>query len=626
MEMEDPRRRVAGGLGVDEVSWASMNLHRSAALAACCVLFFFTPTWSQNSGKKIRPEPSAKAALAGMQVKWRESLEAALAEAKTTGKPVFWYVPTVAGSFMDRRTELDRYMLAGPFSWPRTIALLNEHYIPVRHVATREERKAFALEMIEFIEPGYLVLDGTGGELARQDRITTFHPGWFLGPLAARAGVEGAPGGFPGTANEALAARLIEGRFTETVPADAEAMFLHGVGLFRTGRGKKAFAAWEQLLAKFPDHPLAAKVAMEMEGHGPLVHGFEIYGPLPAEALVPSGRGTLVAAGVYDENELWGRSLDYLVAMQRASGGFEDSIYDFGGTDGLPNVYTAVTAIIATGLLEHGAQLTQPDARLEKILAGALAYLADEGNVNVQDTDEQVWAHLYRARCLSRWLALRPANAKEVRPVLERIARALVDMQGQRGSWYHEYPNPFVTASCLIALHGIAGAGIEVAGAKEAVAAGTEALLRCRSEELAYSYGESRRGRVRAQIEFSVGRTPVGELALALSTAGKDGDLEKAVALSFAHEKHLLPIRKYDDHTSSFAYGGFFFWYDMHARVEAMAALPAGEVRTAAVQRQRAQILGLPEIDGCFVDSHENGRCYGTGMALWCLAILDRLE
>ncbi len=98
------------------------------------------------------------------------------------------------------------------------------------------------------------------------------------------------------------------------------------------------------------------------------------------------------------------------------------------------------------------------------------------------------------------------------------------------------------------------------------------------------------------------------------------------MAISFDNEEYLLPTRKYDDHTSSYAYGGFFFYYDIQARTEAIAALPKGTARDAAVKRQRDQLLGLPEFDGAFVDSPEIGRCYGTGMALWCLSILSEVE
>ena len=65
-------------------------------------------------------------------MKWRKDLTAALAESKTSGKPGFWYVPTLQRSPMDRKVEIDRYMMAGPFSWPRMITLLNESFVPVR--------------------------------------------------------------------------------------------------------------------------------------------------------------------------------------------------------------------------------------------------------------------------------------------------------------------------------------------------------------------------------------------------------------------------------------------------------------------------------------------------------------
>ena len=87
---------------------------------------------AQNSMRKIRPQPSKLAARAGTAVSWRQDLQAAQKESKKTGKPVFWYVPTLRGSPMDRKREIDRYMMAGPFCWPRLISLLNQHYIPVR--------------------------------------------------------------------------------------------------------------------------------------------------------------------------------------------------------------------------------------------------------------------------------------------------------------------------------------------------------------------------------------------------------------------------------------------------------------------------------------------------------------
>ena len=103
-------------------------------------------------------------------------------------------------------------------------------------------------------------------------------------------------------------------------------------------------------------------------------------------------------------------------------------------------------------------------------------------------------------------------------------------------------------------------------------------------------------------------------------------DVEAAVLQSLDQHSHLNSALKYDDHTSNMAYGGFFFWYDMRARSEAISIIKDAKKRVAYAKRQRDLILALPEVDGCFVDSHELGRCYGTAMALMSLSYLDRAQ
>ena len=61
----------------------------------------------------------------------------------------------------------------------------NEHCIPVRGRAGKTTGEKYGLTPIEFIEPGYLILDGEGKALAKRDRLTTLHPGW-LGTQWAR--------------------------------------------------------------------------------------------------------------------------------------------------------------------------------------------------------------------------------------------------------------------------------------------------------------------------------------------------------------------------------------------------------------------------------------------------------
>jgi hypothetical protein len=95
--------------------------------------------------------------------------------------------------------------------------------------------------------------------------------------------------------------------------------------------------------------------------------------------------------------------------------------------------------------------------------------------------------------------------------------------------------------------------------------------------------------------------------------------LEAALSLSFKHHGLLERVRKVDDHADAWHNGGFFFWYDQWGR--ARAAREAGAA--AALARQKEIVLSTQEIDGCWVDSHELGRVYGTAMALLTLKLCD---
>ncbi|MEC7723998.1 MAG: hypothetical protein VYD05_00690, partial [Planctomycetota bacterium] len=104
-------------------------------------------------------------------------------------------------------------------------------------------------------------------------------------------------------------------------------------------------------------------------------------------------------------------------------------------------------------------------------------------------------------------------------------------------------------------------------------------------------------------------------------------DQSRLLAAIEAGERHhglLAEVRKYDDHASRYGYGGFFFWFDMLGRAEAIAELADVARRRELAAALRGRVLALPEVDGCFVDSHELGRCYGTAMALLCLDTLAR--
>ncbi|MGB3967878.1 MAG: hypothetical protein WBO45_14185, partial [Planctomycetota bacterium] len=370
--------------------------------------------------------------------------------------------------------------------------------------------------------------------------------------------------------------------------------------------------------------PLAWKAALEAEGHGPFVHGFEDYLPLPAAATkAPPVDGSRLA-GVYSEAELWQRGVAFLCSMDDGDGVLRDSTYDFGGSDGLPNVYAAVTCLAGEALLAavQGHKVGRLDLpkplrdRAETLLARILQQVRDDAWVALSDRDEIVWPRAYALRFLAAWQQARGDGAS-LRPAWTRGVGALLALQPETGVWFHEYGNPFAIATALQALHGARAAGVEVP--QDNIDRGLKALAMNRTAEGAFSYGHTANGKPRATVEAAAGRMPLCELGLFLFGGSDQGKLLAAVEAGHRHHGLLAAVRKYDDHADRLGYGGFFFWFDLLARCEAIRQLEDAGKRQELLAAQRALVLELPEFDGCFVDSHELGRAYGTAMALLCL-------
>ncbi len=611
-----------------------MPLHRFVLAFVPVALLAGLP--AQNSTKKIRPQPGELAAKAGSAVPWRKDVTEALQEAKSDGKLVFWYVPSVARSPMDRKPEIDRYLRGGPFSWPTTIELLRTHFVPVAEIAKGDFAKELGLVRNKFLEPGYLVLDGEGKVLAKVDQITTLHPEWFEAPLRALVGQK--PDGFPGApalreawdayrqGDRKLASeRALAVHAQKPAPTTAaEALWLAGAAACRSGQNEAARTRWQELVASHPDEPMAWKAALELEGHGPFVHGFEDYLPLPAAALAKPPTDGSRLPGVYSEAELWQRSVAFLCSMDDGNGVVRDSIYDFGGTDGLPNVYAAVTCLVGEALLaasdaqRQGRLVLEPDvlAQVEGMLTRIRKNIETDAWVAPSDRDEILWPRAYALRFLAAWQQRR-GDKDALRPVWQRGVGSLLALQPETGVWFHEYGNPFAIATALQGLHSARAAGIEVP--QENIDRGLRALAMDRTPEGAFTYGHTTNGKPRATLEAAAGRMPLCELGLFLFGGSDQAKLHAAVVAGHRHHALLAAVRKYDDHADQHGYGGFFFWFDMLARTEAARALTDAKERERLLLEQKNLVMALPEFDGCFVDSHELGRAYGTAMALLCL-------
>ncbi len=232
--------------------------------------------------------------------------------------------------------------------------------------------------------------------------------------------------------------------------------------------------------------------------------------------------------------------------------------------------------------------------------------MRDESRIEEKDTDEIVWAHAYRL--------LYFASAGD-RAMMERLVGKLGALQDRSGSWGHEYLNPFVTATVIHALAEARSAGAEVPDAM--MRRGGDALASTRDGKGVFSYGFPGTG---GDPRGGAGRMPLCELGLLLAGRSTPERVAAAVRISLDHHALLERVRKYDDHADAFRNGGFFFWYDQYGRALAAAATKSAE----ALERQREIVLGTAEIDGCWVDSHELGRTYGTAMALLTLKLCGK--
>jgi hypothetical protein len=593
-----------------------------------------TYAWAQtgNSTKKIRVQPNKSAIRVGTAIRWETDFETALEKSKAEGKPIFWYVPRLAETFMDRKTEIDRYMKAGPFSWPTMIQCLNENYIPLQAIPKKEQAKKYELVAYKFVEPGFLIINTAEPKVAKVDRISTMHQPWLESLIGAKpresrsANLKEAWKLFAnGKYDPAIGVLNVESE--EDIDNRVESEILIAMAQFRANRVGESLASFEKIAKTYPDHPLAWKAAAEAQNIGPFVHGFEIHRTVPETAMLAGvdSAGSAAPPNTYTESQLWHRGIEYLLGMQHDNGGFFDSDYDFGGTDGLPNVHVAVSSIVGMALLEARLDdnLKDEHARIDAALKKIVLFVLDDTHINTQDSDELIWAYLYRQRFVNALLRVGRLDVI----VAKQTLAPLESMQTASGAWFHEYNNPFVTASCLWAMNESKSLGIEVDASK--VEAGLASLQGSRFQSGAYSYGTSKRsvaekpGRDRDTIA-GAGRMPLCEGALFAWERSSDDLLLKSLNISFEKHDSMAKALKYDDHTSEYGYGGFFFWYDMQARCDAIEKVTDARQRAEFAKRQRELIMALPEIDGCFIDSHEIGRCYGTGMALICLKQCER--
>jgi len=602
----------------------------------------------ENSTDKNRAVPNELAKKVGSAIHWENDYSAALAKAKQSGKPIFWYVPSIPGTFMDRKEEVDRYMLAGPFSWPTIINWVNQNCVPLRTSPNRTLQKQFELQVYKFVEPGFLIVRPNEEVTLLANRLTTLHPPLIMELLQKALGPNSDPGDeaseFRGSVsskalNDAMAAdwQLEAEPLQKILMSDSmESKLVAGMCVFKMGRHEEAREIWQKASIAHPNHPLAWKAACEAQGIGPFYRGLEVFEALPETATLDSDLKRITSAAApkaYSEDQIWDRSVNFLLGMQHTHGGFFDSDYDFGGEDSLKNVHVAVTSLVGLALIEAlpKAPSTEQKLKIQKALDRARAFVTNDSNLNLFDRDEILWAQAYRIRFLAALIIKSSKTARDddsAEPFADALQRAVQQLEGlqlKTGGWYHEYANAFVSATALTALYDAKDAGAVVDSSK--TERGLQRLAAQRYSNGAYPYATRREnGRnegTEKDLAAAGGRISICELARRRWGQVNEQDFTLAIEKSMKYHELLAKALKYDNHTSTYAYGGFFFWYDMQARSEAIALIKDVNKRRELAKQQRDLILGLPEVDGCFIDSHELGRCYGTAMALLSMKAIE---
>ena len=599
-----------------------------------------------NSTKKIRVKPNSASQKIGSAVNWQPDFNTAVAQSKQTGKPLFWYVPTLPDTFMDRKAVIDRYMLAGPFSWPAIIEALNENAICLKTPPTKQQQRKFELQRYKFVEPGFVIFDPKGNKLSQVDKLTTLHPVWLNHLIQKTIGVAEPSDLYSGITVPIwmmVADQKFEDALTQIKQAlnkpdlsnaqKAELELLAGMSVFRSGQHAEAIQIWKATGERYPGQPLAWKAAAEAQLIGPFSRGFETHRTLPAAVLTAGvdSRGSAAPKNVYTRPQLEARSVQFLLAMQNRDGSFRDSDYDYGGTDSLGNVHVAVTSLAGIALLKQYENLASDSLgqkkRLFTAVTSAAKFVANDANLNKHDRDEILWACAFRLRFLVACQLSADAQIRNAVPSGEipRIVKSLETIQTKRGSWYHEYKNPFTTATALLALQDADQARYPVDADRIEKGSANLASQRYRNGAFPYLTSDDNQAKRanRSTLLGSVGRMPLCELALLKTGKSNDQNLTAAIEASIKHHELLAKSYKYDNHTDTLSYGGFFFWYDMRSRCEAIKHVADKTQRAKFVEQQYALIMGLPEVDGCFVDSHELGRVYSTSMALICFELLD---
>jgi hypothetical protein len=409
-------------------------------------------------------------------------------------------------------------------------------------------------------------------------------------------------------------------------PRQAEAMYLIAVARTLGPLGRDTSSAetlFRKVIEEFPDSPYAAQAALNVmtardtTPAGAAMHAFDDPFWPPEQVFREPRVNTAWVRPPADTQDSVKRAVRFLLQHQHDNGGFLDSRYAYWSSPRiLPNTWVAITAIALSGLSDW--READPEA-VDKAIARGEKFLFNTKNM-APGQNEECYADAFRLFYLKRRLARLEGASKEAATARERlntVAKALAGQQSETGFFAHEYPNPFTSAAALLALKQAQEGGAAVPASVFEL--GAKGLKSVRGPTGSFSYGE---GRPAAGSDEStknaMARMPICERVLMLAADQPDAAaLEAAMDNFWKNFPRFERVRTCDFHTDG-ELAGFFFWHGMYFTSEALKGLPA-EKRAAHLKKLADHVMSIGELDGSFIDSHEMGKSYGTGMALMVL-------
>ena len=421
---------------------------------------------------------------------------------------------------------------------------------------------------------------------------------------------------------------------TPRLPRAAEAGYWLAVNALRCGDEARATKVFAQVADKARDDAFGKKARANLvlgpdeRPLGATLAGFESVTWMQPEAYTGLPKDTALP-GQRQPREIAKAALEHLLKQQRDSGGFCDSRYAYWPNPEItPNVWVAVTAIAASALLEWRELDPQ---RIDQALTKAELFMFG-GHHLARGKNEDVYADSYRLIYLARKATAFPEQKPALIARMNEVVQDAARRQFENGFWAHEYQNAFATGAMLWGAHVARGAGADVPPLL--IEKGATALLAARFKNGAFTYGGSapqereenegpasrpgqRRPRAVGSLKDSSARMPLCEGTLLALGKSDEARLTFAFQTYWEYMGRQEAVRRNDYHSDG-ELAGFFFLYDLFHASETNKLLPAA-AREVNEQKFLALIQRIGEIDGSFVDSHELGKSYATGMALLAL-------